>query len=283
MLQNKNIIDVDTGEVYENVTITTEQDRQKYKNYLEEKIKYEFKGSEIQRKYKQYGSFVWLLYNADQILDLGIKPDELTKLIYISTFMGYNNRIMISEDESMTKYQMREILKLSEDTFRRIYNSLLGAKILTEDSNKCLYLNTCLFRRGAVEDVDCNRMRLYIKSVRNLYMQAKIREHKLLSYLFQAIPFVNINYNILCFNPSESDLKKVKPMLMKDYCILIGYSQDNDRRLKTKLKGLKLKQLPVFSFVENSDGLFCYINPNVYYAGNKWDDVKVLGRFQKNS
>ena len=48
MLQNKNIIDVDTGEVYENVTITTEQDRQKYKNYLEEKIKYEFKGSEIQ-------------------------------------------------------------------------------------------------------------------------------------------------------------------------------------------------------------------------------------------
>ena len=286
MLRNRDIIDVETGEAFSNVTVTTDRDRQNYKKILEAKQKYEFQGVEIQKQYKKYGSFVWLLYNAGQVLDLGIQPDELTKLIYISTYMGYNNRLMASEDESMTKKQMRELLRVSEDTFHKFYISLTNTDILSEDIDKCLYLNTSIFKRGAIKDVkdiDCNRTRLYIKSIRSLYTQAKISEHKLLSYLFQAIPFVNVNYNIMCFNPLENDLQKVKPMIMKDFCIIIGYSQDNDRRLKTKLKGLRLQQLPVFSFVDNADGLFCYINPNVYYAGNKWEEVKVLGRFQKEN
>ena len=286
MLRNRDIVDIETGEAFLNVTVTTERDRQNYKKVLEAKQKYEFQGAEIQKQYKKYGSFVWLLYNAGQVLDLGIQPDELTKLIYISTYMGYNNRLMVSEDESMTKKQMREILRVSEDTFHKFYTSLTNTGILSEDIDKCLYLNTSIFRRGTIKDVkdiDCNRTRLYMKSIRSLYRQAKISEHKLLSYLFQAIPFVNVNYNILCFNPLENDLQKVKPMIIKDFCVIIGYSQDNDRRLKTKLKGLRLKQLPVFSFVDNADGLFCYINPNVYYAGNKWEEVKVLGRFQKEN
>ena len=286
MLRNRDIIDVETGEAFLNVTVTTDRDRQNYKKILEAKQKYEFQGVEIQKQYKKYGSFVWLLYNAGQVLDLGIQPDELTKLIYISTYMGYNNRLMVSEDESMTKKQMREILRVSEDTFHQFYISLTNTGILSEDIDKCLYLNTSIFKRGTIKDVkdiDCNRTRLYIKSIRSLYTQAKVSEHKLLSYLFQAIPFVNVNYNIMCFNPLENDLQKVKPMIMKDFCIIIGYSQDNDRRLKTKLKGLRLQQLPVFSFVDNADGLFCYINPNVYYAGNKWEEVKVLGRFQKEN
>ena len=286
MLRNRDIVDIETGEAFLNVTVTTERERQNYKKVLEAKQKYEFQGVEIQKQYKKYGSFVWLLYNAGQVLDLGIQPDELTKLIYISTYMGYNNRLMVSEDESMTKKQMREILRVSEDTFHKFYSSLTNTGILSEDIDKCLYLNTSIFRRGAIKDVkdiDCNRTRLYINSIRSLYMQAKISEHKLLSYLFQAIPFVSVNYNILCFNPLENDLQKVKPMIMRDFCVIIGYSQDNDRRLKTKLKGLRLQQLPVFSFVDNADGLFCYINPNVYYAGNKWEEVKVLGRFQKEN
>ena len=286
MLRSRDIVDLETGEAFLNVTVTTERDRQNYKKFLEAKQKYEFQGAEIQKQYKKYGSFVWFLYNAGQVLDLGIQPDELTKLIYISTYMGYNNRLMVSEDESMTKKQMREILRVSEDTFHKFYTSLTNTGILSEDIDKCLYLNTSIFKRGAIKDVkdiDCNRTRLYIKSIRSLYTQSKISEHKLLSYLFQAIPFVNVNYNILCFNPLENDLQKVKPMIMKDFCVVIGYSQDNDRRLKTKLKGLRLQQLPVFSFVDNADGLFCYINPNVYYAGNKWEEVRVLGRFQKEN
>ena len=103
MLRNIDVIDVETGELITGATVTTEKDRQNYKKYLEAKAKYEFQGAEIQKKYKKYGSFVWLLYNAGQVLDLGIQPDELTKLIYISTYMGYNNRLMVSENESMTK------------------------------------------------------------------------------------------------------------------------------------------------------------------------------------
>ena len=130
MLRNRDIVDIETGEAFLNVTVTTERDRQNYKKILEAKQKYEFQGVEIQKQYKKYGSFVWLLYNAGQVLDLGIQPDELTKLIYISTYMGYNNRLMVSEDESMTKKQMREILRVSEDTFHKFYISLTNKSIL---------------------------------------------------------------------------------------------------------------------------------------------------------
>lgn len=282
MLQNINVIDAETGEIYENVNITNEEDRKKYKDYLNARSKYEFQRAEIQEKYRQYGGFVWLLYNSNQIFDLGVKPDVLTKLIYISTHMKYDNRLTLSNNVNMRKKNLMKILNIQERTFRDFYNSVTEANILLENEDGDLYLNTSIFRRGVIEDIDCNRTRLYIKSIRSLYEQAKVSEHKLLSYLFQAIPFVNVNYNILCFNPLERDFDKVEAMTMKDYCKLIGYSEDNDRRLKTKLKGLRLKQCPVFSFVDNSDGLFCYINPDVYYAGNKWDEVKILGKFQKN-
>lgn len=283
MLHNRNIIDAETGEYIPNVTISTDDDRRNYKKYLESKETYELNNLKIHDSYKKYGSFVWLLYNAGQVLELGVQPEELTKLIYISTYMDYNNRLMSSDGKSMSKSQMKKLLNVSDDTFSRFYSSLTKSELLHESKDKCLYLDTDVFQRGKIENIDSNRTRLYVKSIRSLYKQAKISEHRLLSYLFQAIPFVNVNYNILCFNPVETDLDKVKPMQVKDFCLLVGYSQNNDRRLKTKLKGLRLKKLPVFSFVDNADGLFCYINPNVYYAGNQWERVEILGKFQEEN
>lgn len=283
MYHNVNAIIEETGEYLENAFIITEDDKKNYADYLKRKEKYELSLAGIKSKYKEYGGFVWFLYNAGQVLDLGLKPDELTKLIYICTYMNYDNRLIIG-DKSISKHMIQEILGVSIKEFYNFYNAVTSTGILSEDKDGCFYLNTSLFCRGHYSsanntNIDYCRTRLYIKSIRSLYKQAKPNAHKLLSYLFQAIPFVNTSYNILCFNPLEIDLDKIKPMTMKSFCEIIGYSKDNDRRLKTKLKNLKLNQIPVFSFVDNNNGLFCYINPNVYYAGGKWDEVKVLGKF----
>lgn len=277
------VTDMETGELYSDVQVVSKEDMDRKKKYFEQQQKYIYKGLEIREKYKEHGSFVWLLYNAGKALDLGIAPDDLTRLIFISTYMDYNNRLMLAENRLMRKSDVQKILKTSEKTFYRFWKAITDVGLLeVQTDTEELYLNTEIFRRGsAIKNEDVDRVRLYRRSIRTLYNQAKVREHKLLSYLFQAIPFVNINYNIICHNPTETDLDMVKPMTMADYCGIIGYNSDNCRRLKTMLKKLKLNKTIVFSFVDNANGLFCYINPNVYYAGNNWDKVEVLGEFCK--
>lgn len=277
------VTDMETGELYSDVQVVSKEDMDRKKKYFEQQQKYIYKGLEIREKYKEHGSFVWLLYNAGKALDLGIAPDDLTRLIFISTYMDYNNRLMLSENRLMRKSDVQKILKTSEKTFYRFWKAITDVGLLeVQTDTEELYLNTEIFRRGsAIKNEDVDRVRLYRRSIRTLYNQAKVREHKLLSYLFQAIPFVNINYNIICHNPTETDLDLIEPMTMGDYCNIIGYSADNCRRLKTLLKKLMLNKTIVFSFVDNANGLFCYINPNVYYAGNNWDKVEVLGEFCK--
>lgn len=277
----KKVVNVETGEVYDDVKVLTKSDIERCKKIFEAKELYEIKGHSIKAKYKENGSFVWLLYNAGKVLDLGISPNNLTKLIFISTFMDYDNRLMLKETKIMTKEIMFLILGVSKRTFDSFWNAITDAGLVIVKETGELFLNADVFQRGSTQTEDADRIRLYRKSIRSLYSRATVGEHKLLSYLFQAIPFVNTQYNMLCHNPTEKDLDLVKPMHMVDYCEIIGYSPENYRRLKTLLKKLTLKKKVVFSFVDNAKGLFCYVNPNVYYAGNDWERVEILGEFCK--
>lgn len=271
----------ETGEVFEDADLRTKEQREQYKKLLEKRQEYEFKGTEIKEKYRKYGAFVWLIYHSQQVLDLGITSDQLTKLIYLSTYLNYRNRLMTKKDKHMTRADMQNILKVSQRTFKTFWSAVVNAKILKIDSkDNCLYINDSIFKRGTfILNEDENKIRLYRKSIRHLYEQAKPSEHKFLSYLFQAIPFVNKNYNIISHNPLENDLSLVRPMQMTEYCKIINYDPDNARKLKTKMKALTLNGKHVFSFVDNGNGLFCYVNPYVYYAGNKWEEVEILGKF----
>ena len=273
--------DPETGEVFENADLRTQEERESYKKYLEIKKEYEFKGAEIKEKYKKYGVFVWFIYHSNQVLDLGITPDQLTKLIYLSTYLNYSNRLIVKKGKHMTKTQMKEILNVSERTFKTFWSAIIKADILKVDNDdECLYINDKFFKRGKIElNEDENKIRLYQKNIRCLYEKSKPCEHKFLSYLFQAIPFINKNYNIISHNPFEDDLDLVQPMQMSEYCRLINYDYENARKLKNKMKALTVNEKHVFSFVDNGDGLFCYVNPYVYYAGDKWTKVEILGKF----
>lgn len=274
-------IQTETGEVFTDAELRTKEQREQYKMIQEKQREYELKHLQIDKNYKRYGTFVWFIYHSQQVIDLGITPDQLTKLIYLSTYLNYKNRLIIEKDKHMTRADMQEILKVKERTFKTFWSAVVKANILKADpDDDCLYIDDKMFKRGKVElDEDENKIRLYIKNIRNLYEQANPSEHKFLSYLFQAIPYINKNYNIISQNPLENELSLVKPMQMTEYCKIINYDPDNVRRLKAQMKALKINGKHVFSFVDNGDGLFCYVNPYVYYTGNKWEKVEILGKF----
>lgn len=274
-------IDAETGEVYEEADLRTKEQKEQYKKILEKKKEYELKHAHIDANYKKYGTFVWFIYHSQQVLDLGITPDQLTKLIYLSTYLNYKNRLMIDKDNHMTRTDMQEILRVSERTFKSFWSAIVKANILKIDKNdNCLYIDSSIFKRGKITLDDAKyKIRLYKKGVRDLYEKAMPSEHKFLSYLFQAIPYVNKDFNIISKNPLENDLSLIVPMQMTEFCEKIHYDPENARKLKTKMKALTIKGKHVFSFVENGNGLFCYVNPYVYYGGNKWEKVEILGEF----
>lgn len=231
---------------------------------------------------KQYGTFIWLLYNVGTALDWGLSPDTITKIIYLSTYMDYDNKLRYKR-KLLTREKMQELLDVKKSTFYKFLSEVTEKKILVINDNGTCELSPKLFYKGKATNLKKSKMdftRLYVNGVRVLYRLADPREHKALSYIFQAIPFTNYNYNMLCYNPKEPTLDNIKSMQFEEYCEIIGYSRANARRLKNIMKKFTVRDMPVFNFVTNTYGTFCYINPYVHYAGEKWEEVEVLGRFR---
>ena len=282
------LIDLETGEFKEKRLVYSQKEsaaKERAEKERRLKAREYFENAACKTAYHKYinslkGDFVMLLYNMNEALDYGISHSNLTRLIYLSTFTSYNNNRLEIADDVMTMKSMEQIMHISPRAFELFYNELISKGILLKREDG-YYLDLNLFAKGKLknEQLSKNRIQLYIEGVRTLYNKATPREHKLLAYLYQAIPYVNINNNIICHNLTESNPKLVKPMTIEEYCARIGYSVANVRRFKSEVLKFRLQEMPVFNFVKNCDGEFIFINPYVYYGGNKWDEVAVLGKF----
>ena len=278
----------ETGEVKERIMYSEKEIRDEYQKEQERRKRCKEHYDKVAEKiaYHQYinnlkGDFVMLLYNVNEALDYGISQANLTRLIYLSTYTSYNNnRLELPNGDIITKSSMEDIMGLPRRTFEEFYNELISKNILLKQENS-YYLNTDFFVKGKLnkQQLNQNRIQLYIKGIRTLYRKSSSREHKQLAYLFQAIPYVNINSNTICHNPLEQNFKAIKPMTVEQYCMKVGYNVLNARRFKSNILHFRLKEKPVFNFVKNCDGEFIFINPYVYYGGNAWDKVAVLGGF----
>ena len=115
--------------------------------------------------------------------------------------------------------------------------------------------------------------------VRDLYKESTISMHKLLSYLFLMIPFLNIEWNILCYNQKEKQIENIKRMPINDFCFMMGYSKSNISFLVKKLLSLKIKNKLVVSVTLLGKDAYVFINPRVFYAGNNHEEIFKIAKF----
>lgn len=141
------------------------------------------------------------------------------------------------------------------------------------------------FQRGQLNGY-APYQKFFIDAVRTLYRNTAPKKHKHLGYVFQMLPFVNTEYNILCYNPTEKDLNYVLPLSVNDFCATIGYNVANRARLLqtyaeiTFLVNGHLEQL--CSFVTNGADIGIskiFINPHILYFGKCPKQVELLGKF----
>lgn len=277
-------IDRDTGEVISSTTRTEEQDKGWIKHCNTE-ISKEAALYCLRKQSSELGNFVWLLYNMGSALNIGLKPADLARIIYLSTFMNYENYLTYDDGKTKIKYsEIGKVLKVGRDTTFRFLSSAVESGVLIRETNTpYVMLSSNVFAKGKLENIAVNKdaMRLYVRGVREVYSKAKLRDHKVLSYVFQAIPYINLEYNIVCSNPHEQVLNNVNSLTLTDYCRLIGYDVSNASRLRSVLRNITIDDEGVFGFVDTVGNDTIIINPRVFYAGKQYERVMECGKFFK--
>lgn len=244
----------------------------------------------IQRKeIRQIGElnqndFIWSLFNYCSELFPDLSCPSITRLFYVATFVEYDGN-RLTDDNGYTflnKRQLKRKLNLPDKVFTDFWNEMKGKKILSEDENKYVTINTRLFKKGNI-DKRCRKdfTRIYCNCIRYIYESSKnIREHTKLAYIFKIIPYVNRKTNVVAYNPEEMDTKKIKPMKIGDFCDAIGYNRNQASRLFKDLLKFTVRGKHLMCYVAINKftitGMFMIINPEIYYGGAEHKDVQFI-------
>ena len=235
-----------------------------------------------------------MFYIKNEILfnDIGLKPNTITRLIYLATYLDYSTEnkkfgslVKISKDNKripINRKDMKEIMKLKDTQFKEFIKELKDKNILYE-INKCFYLNNTYFTKGCVNterekaNIYNHYTRVYIEVIRQLYSKFKTSKHKQLGYVFQLIPFMDYEDCRLVKHDSTK-------LQSRDICSLLGLSIDkgNVSKLKKELKSITFtslnKEYHLFARVEIGNYDAWHINPLAIWSGKELETKKYIAK-----
>lgn len=215
-----------------------------------------------------------------------LSPANITRLIYLSTYLKYHNsELRSSERRKITKDMLPEILGVGERTVQRFLREVSPSYVQIDDEG-ILSLNPDVFTKGRMKRNLGFYIKVFEKGMQNLYNSVPRSKHKQLGYIFNMLPYVNIEHNILCQNTDEISIDSIEPMTMAEFCAEIGYDYKHVDRLHKAFKSL------TFDVGDGNYELFCsiienkytgkelmIINPRVFYSGTNEEAVAEFGAF----
>ncbi|MGL4655717.1 MAG: hypothetical protein ACRCWM_07530 [Sarcina sp.] len=240
----------------------------------------------------ELGGFIQMMYISNEILfnGIGIDRSNISRLIYLATYIDYNDReenVLVKHGQNnkieyLTKNDMKEIMGLSKTTFNDFMRDLKDNELLFEANGK-FYMTTKYFSKGKSNFDKKKYTRVFINTTRELYKGCSSRMHKKLSYVFQLIPFLNYETNILCSNPNEVNKDELNKLGLQDICELLG--------LSTQKNAMNKFEHDLYKILINIDGKNYYmftrvitkgeyhndyflINPNIIWNGSNVDNTK---------
>lgn len=264
--------DRETGEVREDAKIRLPEDIRKQNKWVGYKNICDMKAS-VDKSY-----FKFFISQFENITDL--KPQTLARLMYLSTYISYdNNYLKHNNGVMLDKKSMKNLMKLSERTFDNFYKEVIDKGYLIQDNG--YRISKKIIHKGSGNERQLSEQerynKIYINAMQKMYLSTKINQHKLLGYVFMMLPYVNIKYNILCYNPFENVMDFIIPITMNNFCDYIGVGTEQVNRFRKNIENI------IFTFngreqhflcfilsanVENKNHGMIMINPNILYGRN---------------
>ena len=225
---------------------------------------------------EELGSFYFLFYS---LIDNGIEPQYIFRFIYLCCYMDYKNRLLFGsakeENRFMTEQDMEEVLKLGKREYQKTKKSLIEHKLIKINKDNTVSINKKHCIKGDIPKQKKNdKVRMFEKGIKEIYENSNPREHKKLNILIQILPYINMQYNIICKNPYVENREEIKPITLTELTELVGYK--NTFRLKKDLFKLRVAGQQVVMIVETDEGKFITINPKAYYKGTRVEGMKWL-------
>lgn len=219
-----------------------------------------------------------------------LSPQTLARLIYLETYIGYadqtdksRNKLIKTQKTQMRREDLPEVLKVSRSLADEFWNEV-SPKYVTADEKDFLYSNSKVFIRGALKRKEYTEYQKFYKNgIQSVYLSLKPSKHRYLGYVYQMLRFVNIEYNVLCSNPDETDRDKIELMTVRQFCEEIGFDVSNWCRLENVYRNLRFKvgeNLEKFcAFVTdggNKADMRIIVNPRIIYGGTDYQKVGAL-------
>ena len=223
--------------------------------------------SEIAKVIRKFGGFYFNCY--ENVLKLDMPKQYLFRFIYLCTYMNYDNKIEFGsakgERKLATERDLKEILMLSPNEVTRTKKPWFEQGLVTV-TDKSIEINRKYAFKGEAKKRELKgSVRIMEEGIREIYQKAKPIEHKKLTLLIEILPYVNYQHNLLCYNPEESDIEKIRPMSLSD---LAKQYNLNQTRLKNELFKIKVGGEDAVGLFTRSNSVHIYINPRIYYKGN---------------
>lgn len=219
-----------------------------------------------------------------------LSPQTLARLIYLETYIAYadktakhKNKLMKTRKTQMRREDLPEVLKVSRSLADEFWNEV-SPKYVTADEEGLLYSNSEVFIRGTLKKKEFTAYQKFYKNgIQSVYLSLKPSKHRYLGYVYQMLRFVNFEFNVLCFNPDETNRDKIEPMTVRQFCDEIGFDVSNWCRLENVYRNLRFKvgdNLEKFcAFVTdggNKADMRIIVNPRIIYGGTDYQKVGAL-------
>ena len=279
-------VDEDTGEVTEakaviipiGSRVITPKQQEVYDELKERQIK-----REMRRKIQDELGYFYFVMREHKFGN--ISAESAARLIYLCAYLNYTNEFMLTEKQKMKKSDLQDILGLCTGTTHKFWKEVCDVYI-SDFGEEGLKLCCSEIVRGKLSDTTCQYQKVYIESIRNIYRATPPTKHRYLGYIFQLLPYINIEYNIICENPRETELDKIKPLKISEICDILGYDRKNIKRFKNIYKqlvfdyrGQKERLFTFFSYWNEDANMRACINPHILYCGSDYRKVEILGAF----
>lgn len=218
-----------------------------------------------------------------------LSAESAARLIYLCTYLNYHNEFMLTERTKMKKADLKNVLGLSTGTTHSFWKDVEGTYILDfgKDGLKLISPYIVRGRLGKTEDL---YKKFYLEGVRCIYEATATSKHRYLGYIFQLLPYVNTEHNVICKNPDEKDIEQVEPLLIDDICDILGYDKTQRSRFINIYRQLTFEyhghEEWFVTFVtpqDYSELTKAYVNPHVFFSGSDYHKVETLGLFTKKT
>ena len=274
-----------TGEVFDTISIVapigtllyTPEQQEKYKR------KKQLDAENARKAHTRIVQGRFVFVKSDQTFN-GLTAATAARLMYLCAFLSYNNNL-IKNGKTITRSDLTEILKLPASVVSGFINETKDS-YLTILTDNTIQANNAIFQRGKLTKENIPSQKLFIRGVKELYERTQPRQHKHLGFLFCLLPYINLEYNILCNNTTEKEISLIDPITLKDFCNLINYDISNLARLKKIYRDIRFnvdgREQRFVAFVNDGIDIASsriVINPSILYAGTDPEKVRAFTSF----